>query len=302
MFTIPALILLACTRQNSGGGEPSETAIRGTVEIVCDEQIIDLMRPGKILYDSVHPDAHVTLSPRNALDAADALIRHDARAIVLARDWLPEEDSIIKNDKGPEGYPRTMVARDALVFFTSKRFPYDTMHADDLNRYIATGTFDLKAYPRLKKPPVLVVPGSNSSIYGNVINVICKGRPPANGVVTSLGNREATVRRVAADPGMMGVGLLSQFVRDTTVKMIRLSYTDSNGVYESPKPVHAGYLVMGKYPYPVPIYIVLRESVGQYSLPSGYLLYIARDGKAQRTFLDAGIEPGYAKLELITED
>jgi hypothetical protein len=291
----------ACA-QETRDKKPSETAIRGSVEILCDEQIIDLMGPSKILYDSVHPDAHVTLTPINALDATDALIRHDARAIIVGRDWLPEEDTIIKNDKGLEGYPRTMVARDALVFFASKKFPYDTMHADNLNSYIVSGTFNVKAYPKLKRPPVLIVPGSNSSIYGNVVNVICKGRTPAKGVITSLGKREEVVRRVGSDPGSIGIGLLSQFARDTTVKLIRLSYTDSNDVYEPPKPVHASYVIMGKYPYPVPIYIVLRENVSQYSLPSGYLLYVARDGKAQRTFLDAGIEPGYAKIELIIED
>ncbi|MBI2793555.1 MAG: substrate-binding domain-containing protein [Ignavibacteria bacterium] len=303
-FSIVAssLFVYACAQETTTDNKPSETAIRGSVEILCDEQIVDLMGPSKILYDSVHPDAHVTLTPINALDAADALIRHDARAIVIGRDWIPEEDTIIKNDKGLEGYPRSMVARDALVFFASKKFPYDTMHADNLNSYIASGTFNSKAYPKLKKPPVLIVPGSNSSIYGNVVNMICKGKPPAKGIITSLGNREATMRRVGSDPGVIGIGLLSQFIRDTTVKLIRLSYTDSNGVYETPKPVHASYIVMGKYPYPVPIYIVLRENVGQYSLPSGYLLYVARDGKAQRTFLDAGIEPGYAKIELITED
>ena len=185
------------------------------------------------------------------------------------------------------------------MLYAAKSFPYDTMHAGHITSYLKTGTFDKASYPLLKKVPVFIVPGSHSSIYGNVINVMCARNIPAKGTVAALGTRDSTLARVQAGANTIGIGYLSQFIHDTTVKLIRLSYMDSTGMYETPKPVHASYLIMGKYPFPVPIYVVLRDKPNQYNLPSGYMQYVARDGKAQRTFFDAGIEPGYAKIELI---
>jgi len=303
LAALATLTLSSCT-QRTPEGDPSEyeTALRGTAEILCDEQIYDLMLPVKALYDSVHPDANVTLTPVDAQFAANELIDHKARGIVIAREWLPSEDSMVASGEGEGGFPRTLLARDALVFFTSPDFPIDTLNAEDIKVWMSGGTVDAGVYPQLKGKPTFLVPGSSSSVYANITNVVNKGSEPPRGAVSSAGTMDSVKAAVLANKNYIGVGYLSRFVKDSSVKMLRLSYVDKDGYYERPKPVHAGYLIQGKYPFPVPIYIILRDRASNYSLPSGFMLYVARDAAAQRTFNDAGIEAGYAKYELIIQD
>jgi len=294
-------VLASCTasrEEQTGSPEEYETAIRGTTEIHVDEEIIDLLGPAKELYDEAHPDAHVTLVARPALDLADDIIEHRVRGIVLARKWLPGEDSIVNEDRGDEGFPTTEIAKDALVFYAAPSFPLDTLNADDIRIWMNGGTVDRDVYPELRTAPVFVVPGLASSVYGNVINQITQGTEPVSGTVAALPNRDSVREAVIADERLIGIGYMSQFINDSSVKMLRLGYTDSTGEYIRPKPVHASYLIMGKYPFPVPISIILKDRASQYSLPSGFALFMARDGKAQRTFFDLGIEPGYARIEL----
>ncbi len=285
--------------QRSGTPEDYETAIRGSAEIHVDAEILDVLGPAKELYDEANPDAHVTLVARPALDIADDILEHRIRGAVIARDWLPGEDSTVAEDRGDEGFPTTVIAKDALVFYTSQTFPLDTLNADDIETWMNGGTVSKDVYPELTTTPVFVVPGVSSSIYGNIINQITNGKEPHAGSVAALADRDAVRSAVIADDRLIGVGYLSQFVRDSSVKMLRLGFTDSTMTYVRPKPVHASYLIMGKYPYPVPISVVLKDRASQHSLPSGFALFMARDGDAQRTFFDLGIEPGYARIELI---
>ena len=301
-FSYAALVLIllnACTPEAEGdrAGE-YETALRGTAEILCDEQIMGLMAPVKELYDSVHPEAHVTLKAVSGYDAVIELMAHRTRGIVLAREWLPQEDTIIREKEGADGFPRTLIAKDALVFFASKDFPIDTLNSEDIKAWLSGGTVDMRVYPALKQKPVFLVPGPTSSIYANITNVVNKGLEPPKGSVSSLSSMDSVKMAVRSDPTLIGVGYLSQFANDSSVKMLRLSFIDKDGQYRRPKPVHAAYLIQGLYPFPVPIYIVLRDRVNNYSLPSGFMLYVARDAKAQRKINDAGIEAGYARYEL----
>lgn len=294
-----AVVLVACGPDGSQSGKPAETAVEGTAEILCDEEVFDLLAPAKALYDKANPKASITLTRMNAFDAAATLLRHDARAIVIARDWTAEEDTIVKTDRGADGFPRTLIARDALVFYTAKSFPYDTLSAEDIKTWLKGGSVAKTVYPKISTTPTFIVPGSQSSVFGNLVNVVLNGQVPKPGVVASLKTTDSAIAGVAADPSLIGVGYLSQLVKRDDVKMLRLGYMDSTGTWVRPKPVHQAYLVQGLYPFPVPIYITLRDRASNYNLPSGFMLFVARDGNAQRTFLDAGIEPGYAKIELI---
>jgi hypothetical protein len=295
------LVITSCSQEQAdpqGDAADYETALRGTVEIYVDEQIIDLMQPAKELYDEQNPDAHVTLVPGTALEIADDILEHRIRGAVIARDWLPGEDSAAQRDRGSDGFPVTEIAKDALVFFTAPDFPLDTLNADDIQTWLVGGTVAPDVYPALSRRPTFVVPGTASSVYGNVMNLITHGKQPARGLVAALGTADAVRTSVLNDRSLIGVGYLSQFVRDSGVKLLRVSFVDSNGTYIRPKPVHAAYLIMGRYPYPVPIRMILKDRASPHSLPSGFAVFMARDGNAQRTFFDWGIEPGYARIEL----
>jgi ABC-type phosphate transport system substrate-binding protein len=290
--------MAACGNPSKQTGDAPETAISGTAEVLCDQEILGLMMQVKQHYDSANPKANLTLKPISAEDAVLQLFSHAARGIVIARDWSPAEAEDAKAEKGAEGYPRTMIARDALVFYTNKAFPYDTMSSQHLRAYIAGSPFPSSSYPKLKGAPVIVVPGSQSSVYGNIVNVVLKGGQPATDRLTTRGNADSVHASVLSHDMFVGVGYLSQLFKDTTVKMLRLSWSDSSGAHQYPRLIHVGNLVQDLYPFPAPIYLALRDPASQYSLPSGFMQYVARDPVAQRAFFNAGIQPAFATIQL----
>ncbi|NQW29458.1 MAG: substrate-binding domain-containing protein [Ignavibacteria bacterium] len=277
----------------------AETAISGAVIVQVDEEILSVIQAAKKHYDLAYPNAHITIEPLSAVSIVNLLVRHDIRGAVVARDYTMEEDTTITAREGIDGFPKTLLARDALVLIASKKFPYDTMHAPDVAALLRGDVKLLDRYTKLTKGITFLVPGSSSSVYGNVVSVVTKGITPAKNALYSAGSKDSLVKLIRNSANRIGFGYMSQYINDTSVKMIRLSYADSLGEYVSPKPVHASYLIMGKYPFPVNIYFILRDKAQPFSLPSGFMQYLARDGKAQKAFLDAGIEPGYAKIELV---
>lgn len=279
----------------------TESALAGTLTVLVDPEILPLLRNAKALYDKEHPNAHVSLVASNVAESMNRMLNHEERIAIIARDYTASEDSAVANDPD-DTLPRSLLARDALVFFVAKDFPYDTMNADHIRRWLA-GEDVRSSYPRLAKDPVFILSGgSTGSIYGNVINVVLKGKEPSRARLTSLPSHDSVVAVVAETAFSIGVGYLSQIVRDTSVKPLRLGYANKDGTHEWPKPVHVSYLIMGKYPFPVPIYIYLRDRPNQFNLASGFMQFMTRNAAALKTFLTAGIEPGYGKFSLVMTD
>lgn len=297
---VAAILIVAfgTSCSNEEARQDHETVLSGTATILVDSALVDMLRASKALYDSLTPKAHVTFKPVDARTAMSELFATNARGIIVARDLLPDEQTALKS-RGAD-FPRTLLATDALVFYTLRSFPTDTLNDQQVKDLLKGGKVNL-APLRLSTPPVLVVPGVNSSVYGNLVNVVLHGQMPTARMIETSSHASAR-EAVLAQPGRVGVGLLSQLVRDTAFKMLRIGFNDSTGARVYPQHVHQGYVVQGMYPYPVPIYMMLKDAVSQYSIPTGIMQFLARDGKAQRTFLDAGIVPAHAKIELnITE-
>ncbi len=298
-----AVALTACSGSSKqGAGEPQETALSGTISVLVDPAIIDVLGGAKALYDKEHPDATVTLVPSDVHVAMERMLNHEERIAIIARDYTPAEDSARAEDPG-DTLQRTLLARDAVVFFADKSFPYDTMNAEHIRMWLRGDRGVRSSYPKLTKEPTFILSGgSTGSLYGNIVNVVLGRKEPARAMLASVGTFDSVVAAVKAMPHAIGVGYLSQVVRDTSVKPLRLSYTNPDGTHEWPKPVHVSYLIMGKYPFPVPIYVYLRDRPNQYNLPSGFMQFITRNGNALRTILAAGIEPGYGKFTLNMPD
>jgi len=296
-----AVVLASCGNDGTTSDDQvQETAIRGSAVIFVDDEIGGLLEPAKKLYDKAHPDVKVTFQHVSSRDAVHNLLDGSARGIVLARNFVEDEtQALTAADREP--FPQSILAKDAIVFYASTSFPYDTMSSDHIETWFRgemTAETFRSLYPNVGKSPTFVTPGVNSSVTANVVNIVLKGKRPAQGTLTSLEGRDSVKAYVLRTKNAIGIGLLSQFVHDTSVKLLQLSYRDSAGVYQSPKPVHQAYVAMKKYPFIVPIVMMLRDPVGQYNLPGGVLQYLARTGDVQRTFLDAGIVPGYARIEL----
>jgi len=296
------LIVCGCGRGQPASDVSEESAIRGTAVIPCDIQLIDMMNAIGKSYASDYPAANVTFEPMTTREAIRNLFGGLTKGIIIPREYLPDEDSIIKSNG--YAFPRTLLAKDALVFYASKSFPYDTMSSAHIVAWFKgeIGESEMKRmYPKLAgRAPTFVSPFPGS-VHANILRIA--GGQIAQGRLTALENKDSILRRMATGQNaLVGVGYLSQFAKDTTVKMLRLSYFDKSGTYQLPKVVHAANLIQGKYPFPVPIYFILKDTPSQHSLTSGVMQYLARDARAQRGFFDAGIEPAFAQIELILPD
>lgn len=295
------MVLSSCGREGTtADGKVQETAIRGTAVIQVDEELAGLLVAAKKLYDKAHPDATVTFEYVSSREAIRDLLGGTARGIIVARTFVDDEQKAL-TAAGRKPFPQSILAKDAIVFYVPTTFPYDTMSSEHISRWFS-GTLTPEEfrvlYPRLPDKPTFVTPGINSSVTANIVNLVLGGKMPSVGTLTSLESRDSVQTFVLQSKNAIGIGLLSQFVNDKSVKLLQLSYLDSAGVYQKPKPVHQAYVAMKEYPYIVPIVMMLRDPVGQYNLPGGVLQYLARTGDVQRTFLNAGIVPGYARIEL----
>lgn len=298
LWSVLAILVSACTQSERTEDVDRETALSGTISVVCDPDMLDMLDGVKRRYDSVHPNASVTLIPMDVDSAMLAMLNHEQRIAIIARDYTEQEQLLRQQDPG-DTLQRSLLARDAIVVIADSSFPYDTMNAEHLARFLRGDESALASYPKLKRSPVFVLArGATGSMYANIVRVVTKGVTPSRSALTSVGSYDSVSLAVRKEPSMLGLGYLSQVSKDRSVKAVRLGYTNEFGDHEYPKPVHVSYLIMGKYPFPVPVYVYIKDKPNQYNLPSGFMQFITRNGDAQKAILAAGIEPGYAKFSL----
>lgn len=296
-------VIIGCTSEPQQGQPGYESALQGAITVLIDPEVRTLIDSLQPLYVREHPKAEITFREAVADEAMNAMLNRAERIAIVARSYTPVENDL-RSEAGADSLPRALLAMDALVVVVPRTFPYDTMNAEHIRGWLRGDATVLASYPKLAKNPQFVVPGgADASVYGNIVNVVLNGSQPAKGTVASVSTRDSVKDVINSKVGAyIGFGLLSQYVRDSSVKMLRLSYTDSTGAHVWPKPVHSSYLMMRQYPFPVPIYVYLKRAPSQRDLASGYMQFVTRSAKVQRKLFDWGIEPGYAKITLYKED
>lgn len=293
-----SLLTVSCGNADKDLRPASETAVSGEVTVWVDEEIRPLMDSILIYHARENPKAKINVQTMAATGIVHKMISRSERIAIVARDYTPEEDSLIRSAE-LDTLSRALVARDALVFFVAKSFPYDTMNAEHIRTWLSGARGVESSYPKLKQAPVFVVPGGSSgSVYGNITNVVLGGRHPATSMLATVGSHDQVVGEVVRNPALIGIGYMSQMRRDSSVKPLRLSYTAADGTHEWPKPVHPAYLMMGKYPFPVPIFAYVTSKPSQHDVAFGFMQFVTRSNKAQYSLFNAGIEPAHAKITL----
>lgn len=295
-----ATLLMAFMTISCGSDDRAvtESAVAGQVTVLVDEEIRPLLDSIVIYHARENPKAHITLKTLPASAIMHGMIDRSERIAIVARGYTHQEDSLMSAAQ-IDTVSRVLVARDALVFFVAKSFPYDTMNAEHIRQWLAGKSGVGASYPKLGRSPVFVVPGGSAgSVYGNISNVVLRGGQPSSAMLATVTSHQDVVRQVEGNPDLIGVGYLSQIRKDTSVKPLRLSYTAPDGTHEWPKPVHSAYLIMGKYPFPVPIFAYVNAKPSQHDLAFGFMQFATRSSKAQYSLFNAGIEPAHAKFTL----
>jgi phosphate transport system substrate-binding protein len=298
---IVALMLPSCNDKPDpkAGGEQYETATTGKVEILCDESIATYLQPTFRLFDSSYNDAAVTVKAVSAREAMTQLFGTKARAIIVSRNYLADEDSLLKANKLPP-HASTVIATDALVFVAQTSFPLDTIALDQLKTLFTDKSASLRGmFGQLKTEPTIICPDSYSSEYGNLLLNLTKNAAPKH-PITFVKNSAGVEEELKKNPNAIGIGYLSRFAGNTNLKMLKIGFQDTTGTYIRPKTVHQSYVVMGKYPLPVPIQGLLLED--RRNLPWGYITFLRNDVRAKEYFLKHGIVPEGARFNLIPEE
>ncbi|MCS6966202.1 MAG: hypothetical protein NZ473_05500 [Candidatus Kapabacteria bacterium] len=275
-----------------------ESPTRGTIDLLCDEAIAPILHMPLQRFDTLYPDAHLRLATISAREAMRQLLARNVPLIIAAREYLPDEDSLMRL-YGVPPHPRVKLAEDALVIFSHPSVPLDTLNVAQL-RLILQGEKRFRAFfPHLAKEPLIVTAAASSSVYAHLVQQVLGGSPPRRPLRT-VATADSVVQVVAATPWSIGIGYLSQIAHDPRVRAISLGFVDSTGAYVAPKPVHQSYVVLRKYPYIVSIYAYLRDDLR--TLPWTVATFLGTDAEVQRHFLQAGIVPAFARIRLIPEE
>lgn len=281
-----ALVAVGCTGQ--GDTPPMDNVTSGELTIVVDEEVAHLFDSSFALYRREYPNVTIVTEVADARNAMNRVLTRSSPATIVARDYLPDERAAIAETSVP--IYRTHVASDALVFFVRRDASADTIAESAVREALS-----VRPGTGLR----FVTTRATSSIVGYLQERVLQGKPPVG--LTGVGTIDSCKTFVKQHGDYVGIGLLSQLHGDTTVKMLKVSWTDSTGAYRRPVPVHAAYVVQGLYPYKVPIYMYARSQPHFNNLASGVIGYVYQNAGAQRSFLKAGILPEFAKLVLVPE-
>ncbi len=286
--------MFGCGEQNQNESqEPQESMNSGKITVYCDENIKHIMDHAIDMYDGKYKNVEVTKEYMNAREVMQKLLSGDARVVINSRMYLHDEDSLMKA-YGVEPHKIMKLASDGLVFFTKKEFPTDTLSVEEIEKML-TSDFKLEDVYNLQEEPKMAFPDVNSSAYYHLYTQAAKGKNITR-TAEYFKDIDSLIKFVK-DEDAMGVALMSQVNQDTTLKMLRLGFvnSDNNRIY--PQVVHPGYIVKNMYPYKVTYNAFLREN--RRNLPFWFARYLEQDKEAQQYFLKAGILPEYAKLVLI---
>jgi len=278
--------------------EDLETAFAGVATVSVDNTISDAIQIPKKMFDSAFPDAKITLELVTARTAMSKLLNRSSRGIIVAREYLKDEDSLMKSF-GVQEHDKFKVAEDALVLVVSPTFPLDTISDVQLKEYFSKKETTLrKFYPFLTTEPTIHCLEQNSSVYANAITFLFANKELLKPIVfyDSIQNLLNTIEKGNA----IGIAYLSHVAfQQDKFKILKIGFSDTSG-YVTPKPVHQSYIVLRKYPY------IFNWNCFQLDTRRNFIwsffTYLSREGKAQRTFLERGIVPAHAKFELILQD
>lgn len=292
-----SILLISCESNDKQSDSTMESPLRGSDTVYCDESIFTCINNSMPIYQKAFPDAHITLFSKNARSSMAELFSEKTKSIIVARNYLSDEDSLLK--QSGNSFQKIHIANDGLVFFVSKEFPIDTLNINQLTEYIS-GKNRLSFYfPKLNSEPLLLIPGAQSSEYANSISFFPQLSKTAKDIATFNDSKDSIVFEVLKGKSI-GLGYLSYIQKNPLLKSLRIGYIDSLGNRIPPQIVHQGFIIQKKYPFGIPIIAYLREK--RQNLPWGFATFMEKDPNIQKVLLDCGLIPVFAKYNLIQED
>jgi len=297
IFLLVAGILISCNNQTENKPMTQEQKDYKFARIYIDDAVFDMMYPQCIKYDSIDTNAELTISDSTAWDCMAKLLTGEAEAIITPKEYTQYEDSIM-NAYGVESHVKMRIAYDALTFFVKYDSPLDSLSVEQIEGLMFDKSKRFSDYFRnINKDYVFVTNSNLSSEAVNLEQLVLKNKkskrrifyfPSHDSVITFVKNYDA-----------IGIGYLSQIIREPDLKPLRISYIDSAGNYIYPRAVHQANIVRKLYPYIVTHYMYVFSKDKEAAMRLGR--YLSKHGDAQRYFLNYGIAPAFAQIKIIDE-
>ncbi len=272
----------------------TETLNSGKLTVYCDDAIFNILDSAFKDYFIQYPNVILTKVKINARGAMAHLLAGKTRVSIIARDYLKDEDSLMKVYKVPK-HQKIKIADDALVLFVKKDFAIDTLNISQVKKLFQNKGYDLNQdFKKINTDLKYSITNANTSIFSNFEKYILQNQKLTK-KLNYFSNLDS-VKMYVLKNNALGIGLMSDLTNDSNFKMLRIGFQDSTNKYISPKTVHQGYLVQNKYPFKVSIYTYLFEE--RQNLPYWFATYMGKEFKVQKYLLNRGLVPAYANLKL----
>ena len=291
---IATVCMSSCTEDKQQQNYKSPVAGKDTIYV--EDVLYPYFLEAKPKYDSVFENAEITLIPVNARRGMSLLFSDSASCVILARDYLRDEDSIVKSMSLP--FQKIEIAKDGLVFFVSKDIPLDTVNLSQLEAMFR-GTSINSIQKKVIFEEALCIPSMQSSEYAGLLKYFSKGNSVLSVTFKSYEHRDS-VKVHVRNSKSIGIGLMSDILRDSTLKAIRIGYTDSTGKRVAPQIVNPGFIVQNMYPFILPIFAYVKNE--RKDLAWGFATFMEKDPSIQKVLLNKGLIPSHAIYNLIQEE
>jgi len=303
ILILSLLLFISC---NSEQGEKEsknkpqtyeQSISEGKLTVFVDTLLTDLLEPIMGFYRESYPKIELNVSYINSRRAVALLFSGEAEVIVLSRNYLKDEDSL--NKEFALNRPEMVMAYDGLVFFTNNNFGLDTLNDEQIFNILTQGKNFKNYFAHLKEEPELVTTGVNNAHYHNLLATAARG----NSITKKLNLKNSLQEMldyVKNNDNAIGVAYLSNVMKKTEFKMLRVGFINKDGKRIPPQIVHQGFIVQDKYPYVIEHKVVLRED--RRNKPFWFASYLSKETKVQKCLMDYGIVPAFAKVVLVPSE
>lgn len=292
MLLTSIILLPSCTKE-----KVKRNLNVGKLEVYCDANLYPLLKQPFELYAETYKDIKFSYKVVSSREAMRLLLSGNAKAVIVARDYLGDEDSLMKAFKVER--VKIKFGKDGLVFFTKPDFPIDSMNVTQIHSWLTDKNYSLmKQFPSLGFEPELVTTDMNSAVYANLVRLAAENHKIVR-KIKMLGDMEQVKNYVKNNPKAIGVGFLWNVHENADFTSIRMGFFHKNGKREMPQIVHPSWVVMDRYPYIVDYYVYVTADAND--LPNYFATFIQTNEEVQKYIFSKGVVPEHAKINLLMQ-
>lgn len=291
------LVVLIVVLTTVGCSNPSdkakqrETTTSGSIHISVDESFKPVIDSQVQVFESLHPDAHITVHYKPEAECLKDLDNDSIRMVIVTRGLTDVEQENLKK-KLSYTPPYGPLAFDAVAVLVNNGSKDSAFTMQDI-RSIAEGTSGYKYK--------MLLDGTNAtSTVQFVIDTLLKGKPLSKNVVAAK-NSEAVIDYVSANKdaiGLVGVSWVGNrndpqvlsFLEKVNIAAIECR--GCNGTFVKP---YQANIAMARYPMVRPLYYILKENYE--GVGSGFTNFLIYE-KGQLVFQRAYLLPARMRFDV----